>query len=60
MHRIRTKNKIMKTETIPIRVDKTTRKRLEEIAKKEKRTLSDFIRVQLENIVEKNTKKIKK
>lgn len=47
-------NKIMKTETIPIRVDKTTRKKLEQLAQKEKRTLSDFVRIQLEKVIEVN------
>lgn len=45
--------KLCKMETtIGIRISKQLRKSLEKLAQEDKRKLSDYIRVQLENIVE--------
>ncbi|HEX5002064.1 MAG TPA: ribbon-helix-helix protein, CopG family [Bacteroidia bacterium] len=40
----------MKNETIIIRTDEELKKRLQEMAEKDHRTLSDFIRLQLEKL----------
>ena len=42
----------MKTEMIPIRVDENLKKKLKELAEKDRRSLSDFIRLQLEKIAQ--------
>lgn len=43
----------MKTEMIPIRVDSDLKKKLKDMADKDRRTLSDFIRLQLEKLTDK-------
>ncbi len=43
----------MKTEMIPIRVDEDLKKRLKALADKDNRTLSDYIRLQLEKLIPK-------
>ena len=45
-----------KTEMVTIRIDKGTKEKLQLMAEIERRSLSDYIRLQLERIVE-NTKK---
>lgn len=42
----------MKTATIIIRVDESLKQKLQQLADNDKRKLSDFIRLQLENITE--------
>ena len=42
-----------KDNQIVIRVEPELKKKLQELAKKDRRTLSDYIRIQLENLVEK-------
>lgn len=44
---------VMKTEMIPIRVDSDLKKKLKDMADKDRRTLSDFIRLQLEKLTDK-------
>jgi predicted transcriptional regulator len=43
---------VIKKESITIRVNPRFKQKLEKIAEHNKRTLSDYIRVELENIVE--------
>ena len=47
-----------KTEMVTIRIDKGTKEKLQVLAETERRSLSDYIRLQLERIVE-NIKKEK-
>jgi hypothetical protein len=47
----------MKTEVIHIRVDKELRDKLQNMADSDKRTLGDFIRVQLERLLESSKRK---
>lgn len=42
----------MKTETIPVRVEPKLKKELLKLAEQDRRNLSDFIRVELEKLVE--------
>lgn len=43
----------MKSETIIIRVDEKLKAKLQAMAEKDQRTLSDFIRLQLEKLADK-------
>lgn len=43
----------MKTEMIPIRVDEDLKKKLKDLADKDHRSLSDYIRLQLEKLINK-------
>ena len=43
-----------KTELIPIRVEPKLKKELVRLAEKDRRNLSDFIRVELEKLVERS------
>ena len=47
----------MKTEVIHIRVDKELRDKLQNMADSDNRTLGDFIRVQLERLLESSRRK---
>ena len=46
-----------KTEVIHIRIDKVTKDRLQQLADNDRRTVSDFIRIELEKLVENKPKK---
>ena len=45
-----------KTEMINIRIDKSTKQKLQVLADNDRRSLSDYVRIQLEKLVE-TTKK---
>lgn len=45
-----------KTEMVTIRIDKGTKEKLQLMANADKRSLSDYIRIQLEKVVENNKK----
>ena len=51
-----TKQNENKTEMVTIRIDKGTKEKLQVMASNDRRSLSDYIRVQLEKLVESQKK----
>lgn len=50
-------SKDIKTVNLNIRITEKTKKGLDRLATQDRRTVSDYVRMQLENIVENNQKK---
>lgn len=50
-------SKDIKTVNLNIRITEKTKKGLDKLATQDRRTVSDYVRVQLENLVENNQKK---